>query len=257
MSGPVRFSLTLQHLARDARAAGAELPPIELQEVAAEQLRGLLEAMVALAPTVAYPAQPEMRIVSPHGRFLVQVRDGRTRFSSWSLRGSNREFTSDEIFAAITGLEREAEESEGRAGPPVAAHAMPSARVLKIVALGLAIAGTNAFTAWMVTRPPPDLMPAYRLIADEPAKRVLADAAGGWATGTRPGDRALQISERGEVRWTRLGEDGQVAETTQLTVQPAEVAGKTALVTSTRAVIELRDAITVVFYGDTYRRRMP
>lgn len=131
MSATVTFSLTLQHLARDGSMAGADLPLIELEEVAAEQLRALLEAMVALAPTVRYPAEPEMRIVSPHGRFLVQLRDGRTRFSSWSLRGANREFTPDEIFAAITGIEQEAEASAGRAGPPLSAHAMPPARVLK------------------------------------------------------------------------------------------------------------------------------
>lgn len=243
------FTLGLHHLSADAAQAAADLPDIKLPGVSPDQLRVMLETLAALAPRIQYPVNPEIRIATGDRRFLVQVKEGHIRFTSWSLRTGGSDLTPQQILAAITGSD------EGRGGAPVAAGGRSGfPRGLKIALIAAAILGSNALTAWMLTRPPPDLMPKYRLLADEPATRLLAGAAGDYATGAEDGDYALQIFPDGKVRWVTFGEKGAVAEETLLTAQAAESRGKPALVTSNRGLIEIRDQVTVAFYRDVYQR---
>lgn len=256
MTAPLYFTVTLRQLAPDGSRAGTDCPDIERGDVKSDELRALLEALTKLAPSVEFPVRPEMRIVSPHGRFLVQVRDGHVRFSSWSLRGADREFSPDQILAAINGLETEAE-AVPAAGPSPLAHAMPASRVWKIALLAALILGTNGVTAWMLTRPKPELLPAYRVLSAEAGSRALAGLAGTYVTGKEDGDRGLTIAADGNVRWFTFGPEGTITEEERLTAQGVETAGHNALLTNTRALIEIADAITVTFYRDVYHRKQP
>lgn len=256
MTLPLRFTVTLRQLARDGSRAGTDCPDIERGDVSSDELRALLEALTELAPKVEFPVRPEVRIVSPHGRFLVQVRDGHVRFSSWSLRGADRELSPEQILAAINGLETEAD-APPAAGPSPLAHAMPSRRVWKIVLLAVMILGSNGVTAWMLTRPKPELLPPYRILSTEAGRRALTAVAGTYVTGKEDGDRGLTIAADGSVRWFTFGPGGGIAEEERLTVQGVETAGRTALLTNTRALIEIADPITVTFYRDVYHRKQP
>ncbi len=256
MSTPA-FTLGLHHLSADATQAdatqaGANLPDLELPAVKPEQLRVMLEALAALAPQIQYAANPEIRIAAGDRRFLVQIKEGHIRFTSWSLRAGGSDLTPQQILAAITGSD------EGPGGAAASAGAGGRSgfpRGLKIALIAAAILGSNAITAWMLTRPPADLMPEYRLLAEEPAKRLLAGVAGDYAMGADDGDYALRISPEGKVRWVTFGEKGVVMEETLLTAQAADSRGKPALVTSNRGLIEIRDPVTVAFYRDVYQRK--
>ena len=249
---PAVFTLGLHHLSADATQAGPNLPDLELANITPDRLRVMLEALTALASRIQYPASPEIRIASGDRRFLVQIKDGHVRFTSWSLRTGGNDLTPQQILAPITGSDDRAGGATGAAGTGGRAG---SSRGLTIALIAVAILGSNAITAWMLTRPPPDLMPEYRLLAEEPGKRLLADVAGDYATGAEDGDYALHIAPDGAVRWVTFGEKGAVAEETRLTAQAAESRGKPALVTSNRGLIEIRDPVTVVFYRDAYQRR--
>lgn len=251
MSTPA-FTLGLHHLSADATQAGANLPDLELPAVNPEQLRVMLEALAALAPQIQYPANPEIRIAAGDRRFLVQIKEGHIRFTSWSLRAGGSDLTPQQILAAITGSDEGAGSAPGAAGTGGRAG---SSRGLTIALIAVAILGSNAITAWMLTRPPADLLPEYRLLAEEPGKRLLTDVAGDYATGAEDGDYALHIAPDGAVRWVTFGEKGVVTEETLLTAQAAESRGKPALVTSNRGLIEIRDPVTVAFYRDVYQRK--
>jgi len=252
VSASKTFSIALHHLAPDAKSAGVGQPDVQLTAVTPEQLRALLEALAVLAPSVQYPVTPEMRITSDNEQFFVQVKDGRIRFTSWSVRTGGGELTPREILTAITGLEDEA-------GPNLAgglagrAAALP--RASKVVLLAAAILITNGITAWMLTRPPPDLLPEYRLMEPEPGRRLLVDAAGVYETGSSQGDRSLTINANGTVRWVTFGNARTIAESSDLTVQPVLTGGRPALLTNDRALIEISGPVRVVFYGDTYNRK--
>jgi len=58
----------------------------------------------------------------------------------------------------------------------------------------------------------------------------------------------------GRVRWEEFGDNRAIRGGADLTAQAAPSAGHPALLTSARALIEIKDPSTVVYYGDTYRR---
>ena len=260
MTAPTQFSVTLHHLAADGRKAGPEFPDTPTRVVAARELRALIEALTALAPRTEYPAEPELRIVGPHGRFIVQARNGEMRVSSWSAQAGGANLTSEQILAMILGLE-EAEALPARANGDREARPTRGSSRWKLVVLAIAIVGSNVVTAWMLTRPlprvPVALLPEYQLVAPERAQRVLTDFAGEYDTGFAEGDRHLALRADGHARWFVWGTDRAARDEVTLSIQAAESRGRPALLADGLALIEMKDPITLVYFGDTYRRKSP
>ena len=250
------FTVTLHHLSQDLKKAGVEFPDGELSQVTDKRLREMIAALASIGSRETRPATPELRIVAPHGRFVIQVGEGRLRFHSWSVRVGGADLTADQIFAIVTGTE----------DPVVAAQAADSflkegkrSNRRKLVLFAILILGTNATTAWMLLRPPPPnpLIPEYTLLAAEPAERMLAKAEGEYTTGVGEGHRGMEILRDGRLHWVRFGPKGELVEETDLTGKAAQARGKPALATSDGAVLEILDANTLLFYGNTYRRKAP
>ena len=251
------YDVALIHLAPDAKRAGMDYAPTERRGVPDGELRALLLAAAVVAPGVSYPLVPEIRITAPTGKFVVRLKDGRLRFVSWSSpKSSVVEPTVDEIIAIICG---EIEEGAGRreAGAPAAGAGgglMGWKRILAIAGLVVLVVGVNAFTVMRDKRPPGNFLPPYRLLEPEPAGRLLTSVAGNYETGRAAGDRRLQISRDGAVRWIKFGADRAVAEEKTFTVQAAESNGAKALLTSRKSLIRIKDASSLVLFGDTYVR---
>ncbi len=260
MTAPAQFTVALHHLAADLRRAGPEFPDTAPRPVGAGELRDLIEALTALAPRTEYPAEPELRIVGPHGRFLVQARNGGMRVSSWSAQAGGASLTPEQILAMILGLE-EAESLPPRAGAPAPAGSGRISARVKLIVLVLAIAGSNIVTAWMLTRPPPRvpvaLVPEHQPVAPERAQRVLAEFAGDYDTGFAEGDRHLTLRADGYARWFVWGPDRGVRDDVTLKLEAGESRGRPVLVADGLGVIEMKDPITIVYFGDTYRRKTP
>ena len=174
------------------------------------------------------------------------------RLSSWSVQTGNNDYSPAQMVATIAGTEES--QATDRHFDVGGARQRPKSG-WRIAVLVAAIVGTNAVTVWMMTRPAPDLLPEYRLLEPEPGKRLLTSAAGTYETGAAAGDRQLRIDRDGGVRWVKFGANRSVEEESSMLVQPAQSAGQPALLTSTRALIEIRDPMTVVLFGDTYRRK--
>lgn len=254
MSDELKFSVTLHHLAPGAKRADAALPDVELTDVTAKSLHALIRALAALAPTNLGAASPELRVVAPHGQFVVQVAEGKLRINSWTIRVGGSALSPDQIFALITGAEAVA----GVAGISLGSGAPKRSRGALLAALGVLILGSNAFTAWFLTRTPANpFLPDYTLLAKESAERLIMNVAGDYQTGANEGSRALKISPNGKVHWLRFGPKGVVAEESEIAVQPVESSGKPALLADERALIDVTDPMALVFYNETYRRKVP
>lgn len=254
------FDVTLHHLSSDGQQAGAQFPDLDLAKISPEKLRILLEAIAKIAAKCEFPTVPELRIAGPHGRFLVQAKNGQVRVTSWSTKAGSADLTPERIFALVMGRDA----PEGEAGPEreikIISFGGPSRR-WALVVLVLAILATNGITAWLLTRPPTPLptavLPRYELVSPEKAKRVFADYAGVYETGGNSGDRSLTITDDGRLKWVRFGPQRSEAEKHDLTAQAAESGGRAVLVAANSGMIELRDPITLVYFGDTYRRKTP
>jgi hypothetical protein len=249
------FTVTLHHLAPGAKQASAALSDTEVPDVTGKKLRELIRALAALAATNLGAASPELRVIAPHGQFVVKISEGRLRINSWTIKVGGADLSPDQIFALITGAEAVAEAAGidlGTGGPRRSRGAM-------IAVLAVLILGTNALTAWMLTRPPPPppLLPEFTPLAKESGERFIAEIAGGYQTGTNEGARALKIAKDGHVHWLHLGPGGAIAEDVEISAEPVQSRGKPALFADARALIEVADASSLVFYNETYRRMAP
>ena len=253
-SPPQLFTLTLRHLSGDGKKVGVELPKVTLPYFSAKQIQTLLTSIAALAPTVAYPAEPEIRIKGEGAEFVVRVTGGQLHLVSWSSAHKGGVATPAEIVAAVTG---EGVEEGGGTSPAgkTKAGSKGWGEKLTLVGLGIAILAVNAFTVWFLTRPPRTLLADYRPIAPERAERVIAEVAGVYETGKNAGDRRLEIAPPSFAKRVKFGAKGAVKDVQNFDVKPVESGGGLALLMGGRkALIKIKDNLSLVVYGDTYTR---
>ncbi|MBK8856289.1 MAG: hypothetical protein IPN11_00965 [Opitutaceae bacterium] len=254
---PMTYKLNFRHLTPDAREVGVRHADSELPAVDAVRLREILQdmqkAVAQQAP--ADPAAPEIRITSPQGVFMVKAANGRLRLHSWNLKSGTREMTVEEILTTVGehapdakhAAKAAARQSSGNGGG--ALSSIP--RWVKIAALVILFGTINAVSGWMLMRPPPDLLPPHEMLSAAATERLLNSVAGEFETGSRPGDRWMTIVRTGNVRIVKYGPK---PDESLLTARAATVNGQEVLITSARSMIEIKDADTLVLYGDTYKR---
>lgn len=259
MSAPETFyTVSLRQLSPDAREAGVSYADTERKDVSAKELRALLRSAACLAPRVAYPLAPEIRITTGAGRFVVQLKDGRLHFISWSSaksRGGNP--TADQIFSIITG--QDVEDDTSAAAPSTGSSDLPKASSTWRWAVGsvavVVILVVNFYSVWNYRKPPGDLLPPFRMLDPEPAKRLLESVAGNFETGDTPGDRRLEINREGKIVWIKFGPNRTAVERRELTAQGAESSGRSALLTNKKGLITVKeDFASLTLFGDMYLR---
>lgn len=252
MSKPSTLLLTvsLRHLSVDGKKAGADLPPAKVPYVSPDQLRKLLTAVETLAPSIAFPAEPELRIIGGPGEFVVRVKGGELHLVSWSKAHKGGVYTAEQIVAAITdeGAEEEVAASSGGGG------GRNWREKVTMALMGLAIVGINTFTIWFLTKPPRSLVGDYRVLPAERAERIITEVAGTYETGKKPGDRRLEIVTPATGKRLKYAPGGAVKDVQTFEVKPVEAAGSVALLTSRKSLIKVKDNVSVVLYGDTYTR---
>jgi hypothetical protein len=255
MSKPTEplYVVTLKHLDRDGETAAANLPEVQLNYIPGKQLAAMLGAFEVLAPTIAFPAQPEMRIAGPAGRFVVNVKAGELQLVTWSLADSAERYSAAEIFAIVSGVSTAEDVRTAAAGTEGGLGGLLEGRGSMIL-MAIVILALNAFTVWTLTKPKKTLVPKFEVMASEPAQRLLGEVAGIYATGTAPGSRRIEILPSGNVSRYKLGADQALISPQTFTVTPARVSGQPALITSRKSVISIKDSLSIVMFGDTYLR---
>jgi hypothetical protein len=267
MSAPV-YSVTLHHLSPDAKAAGLNFPDEHLLAVPVSRIRDLLTALtgVAAEQTIYEPASPEIRIKTDRDVFVIRTRYRRLCLVGWEsmLRGENHSISY--ILTVITGSEehiKTAPKSErGRSLAPFsAAHSTPPIpkqgvpRWTKILVMMVLIIGFNGAGVWLLMRPTPSLAPKYTILPDPESRALLTKVAGEYETGGKPGDRRLVIEADGTMRLAKFGPQRAILEESTRVARGGLADGRAALVTNDPYVLTIKDADTVVLYGNTYRRR--
>ena len=255
MSNAAFYTLVLKQLAPDAGRAGAEFADLRREGIGAAELRRVLGALAKVAPTVEFPLRPEIRISDGAREFLVQVKEGRLQLAGWTVPAGFSDGSADGIWAAIAGETAEVEPAAaaGDSGGGAGRRNRPAL----VASLVFLIVAANGFTAWWLGQPAPTLQPAYRLLEEDPARRLLERVAGVYETGRAEGDRRLRLGRDGNAIWSKYGAAGALGEETALTVAAAEAAGLPALRVRDGSLIEVRDPLTLVYFGDSYRRVQP
>ncbi len=273
MAAPTTFSVTLHHLSPGAKAAGLGYADEQLPSVTTVQLAELLHALsnVAAGLTIYEPSNPEIRIKTEREVVVVRTRYRRLCFvgREAQLRGEDHSIAL--IMAAASGiaepefvaLPARAVERPSSSASPVGArnYAAPSSglfphwvKLALLVVLSLGCIGTGV---WMMMKPPKNFAPKFKLMSVDDSRTLLGKVAGEYRTGIQPGDRRLIIDASGSLRLAKYGTAQAIAEEIVRTVRGVTQQGVPGLATSDPYLLTVKDADSVVFYGQTYKRVAP
>ncbi len=261
------YSVTLHHLAPGAVAAGLAYPDEQVPAASIAQLREMLYALseVASRLTIYEPAIPEIRIKTDREAFVVRTRYRRLCFVGYEAALRGEEHSVAYILTTITGTTETAKTPEPRvertsASVTVSATPEETGRVprwLKIAVMAVIIIGCNGTAAWLLLRPPTTIAPKYSLLTPAESGALLGRVAGEYRTGSAEGDRRIIIDTTGTARLAKFGVNQSITQPTTKTVRGAIVDGQPALVTGDPAAVVLKDANTIMFFGNTYKRHNP
>lgn len=256
MSTPT-YSVILHHLAPDARQAGTGFPDQPFPAVSLPELEVLLRNLDELALTFTEQPGllPEIRIQTSREELQVRAVKGGLRFDSWDTQVGGLILSADEIIVKLGGQPTGVAKRPRRAAQP-APGGLP--KWAKIAGLAIAIIAVNATTVWLFFKPPSTLLPRHELLAEVETRRIFQSLAGEYETGTDQGDRRLVIASDGTLKVALYGSNRAVVHENQLNARGAKVEGIPALITiDPPSVLRIKDANTVILYGDTYKRRGP
>lgn len=264
------YSVMLRHLAPGAVAAGLAYPDEQLPAVSPGQLRELLYAFSELASrlTIYEPSTPEIRIKTDRESFVVRARYRGLCFVGYETTLRGEEHSVAYILTTITGTTETAKAPEPRlserpaSASPVGGGARPEVadpfpRWLKIAAMAVVIIACNGTAAWLFFRPPVTIAPKFTLMAPADSAALINRVAGEYRTGSQEGDRRIIIDTIGTARLAKFGPNLAPSQPATKTVRGAMIDGQPALVTNDPAAVVLKDADTLVLFGNTYKRHAP
>jgi hypothetical protein len=265
---PTTYSVTLHHLAPGAKAAGLGYVDEQLPSVTPAQLVEMLHALndVASSLTIYEPSSPEIRIKTDREVFVVRTRYRRLCFvgREGPLRGEEHSIAY--IMATVSGLAepvvtptvRTAERPASSSPHAPRNLSLPSgsgfpdwAKVLLLAVISLGCIGGGI---WMLVRPAHTLAPKFTLLSSAESGALLSKVAGEYRTGVQEGDRRLIIGADGTLRIAKYGPSQAIAEEVIRTARGASQGGQPGLATSDPYLMLIRDADSVVLYGQTYKR---
>lgn len=268
MAGPNPiYSVTLHHLAPGAAAAGLAYPDEQLNGVPLTQLREMLYSLAEVASrlTIYEPSTPEIRIKTDRESFVVRTRYRRLCFVGYeaALRGEDHSVAY--ILTTITGTAETAKAPEPRVDRPSSASPIATeapvepGRVpkwVKIAVMAVIIVGCNGTAAWLLLRPPTTLTPKSTRMPLVESAALLGRVAGEYRTGSSEGDRRIILEATGTARLAKFGLNQAIVQPVTKQIYGAIVDGQPALMTPD-AAITLKDADTIVYFGNTYKRHSP
>lgn len=270
MAGPnPTYNVTLHHLAPGAVAAGLAYPDEQLTGVPLAQLREMLYALseVASRLTIYEPASPEIRIKTDRESFVVRTRYRRLCFVGYEAALRGEEHSVAYILTTITGNTETAKAPEPRLDRPAGAGAIAAEetpaetgrvpRWVKIAVMAVIIIACNGTAAWLLLRPPTTIAPKFTLMTPADSAELLGRVAGEYRTGSQEGDRRIIIDPAGTAQLAKFGPNQTPIQPLTKPLRGAVVDGQPALVTGDPAAITLKDADTIVYFGNTYKRHNP
>ena len=253
------YPVSTVNLSPDATQADAAFGTQDRGDLRAGDLIVLLENFRRLDGAGAHELEPHLILIGRSGKFHVRTGQGKLfLYNARALHEPYAELTAAEIIAQ---LDREEASPAPWAGDPRGSDSFPlrpapaphRAIAAAILAAGLAL---NAYTLWSVfyTATVNDRPPVALLTDAAEAAARQREIAGTYRTGDRPGDRVIVVQPAGGVRFSEIGRPGGAGENTD-TYQLGHHEARLCLSTAGSGVIDVVNLETLLYYGDTYRRR--
>ncbi|HEY5079883.1 MAG TPA: hypothetical protein VII43_08545 [Opitutaceae bacterium] len=249
------YRVTTSHLGPDGRRIAAASENADRGELSAQELTVLLDAFVEIDPVENEEHDPHVIAVGRGAKLII--RTSRGRLQVYDMRDHAAPGIEMNVAGILERLDRVAESASpfpggGDLPSPTAPHRGIAFAMLLV---GLALNGYILYSVFYVESV--NKKPEVKLLSDADEVKTRETAlAGTYATGAKTGDRVIEVTAAGGVRFYELGAKGPINDSTD-TYQIGRHEGQLCLVlTNETGVIDLAGD-TLVYYRDVYQKRHP
>jgi len=248
------YRVTTSHLGPDARRIRMGAEDIDRGEISASDLTVLLDGFMEIDPSDNEEHDPHIT-VSGRGAKLI-IRTSRGRLQVYDVRDHAAPAVVMTVAEVLQRLDRVFESapphSKGDGQPaPTAPH---RGIAFAMLVVGLALNGYILYSVFYVESV--NKKPEVTLISDaDELKTRQASVVGIYATGSKTGDRVIEVDSTGHVRFYENGLKGPINDSKD-TYQIGRHDGTICLSTVESGVVDLVGD-TLVYYKDVYQKRRP
>jgi hypothetical protein len=247
------YRVTTTNLGPDARRARPGAENTDRGEMDAGELKGLLEAFTEIDPAENEEHDPHVAISGRTAKLIVRTSRGRLQvYDVRDHAAPAAEMTPDAI---VQRLDRAETTAPFAPHPP---HPTPTAPhrgiAFAMLALGLILNGYILYSVFYVDSVNKKVEVKLLTDSDE-IKAKEAALAGVYITGSKVGDRVIQVDASGGVRFYEVGAKGPINDSRD-TYSLGRHDGTLCMTTPESGVVEVVGD-TLVYYRDVYQRRRP
>jgi hypothetical protein len=245
------YRVTTSHLGPDARRTSPINEPVDRGEISAAELTTLLEAFLEIDPVGNEEFDPHI-VATGRGAKLI-IRTSRGRLQVYDVRDHAApavEMTTSGILERLDRVESSAPGAAEAVQPaPTAPHRSIAVAML---ALGLVLNGYILYSVFYVESVNKKVEVKLLMDADE-IKSKEAALAGAYATGSKTGDRVIEVDPAGGVRFYEIGSKGPINDSKD-TYRIGRHDGLLCMTTPDSGVVDMVGD-TLVYYRDVYQKR--
>ena len=247
------YRVTTSRLGPDARRINPTSENMDRGELSAADLTVLLDAFVEIDPADNEENDPSV-VVTGRGAKLI-IRTSRGRLQVYDVRdhaAPAAEMTVPAILSRLDKVETTAPFPTAEEQPPPTAPHRGIA--FAMLTLGLILNGYILYSVFYVESVNKKVEVKLLTDADE-VKAKEAALAGAYATGQKVGDRVIEVTAAGQVRFYEIGSKGPINDFKD-SYRIGRHDGMLCLTTAESGVVDLVGD-TLVYYKDVYQRRRP
>ena len=247
------YRVTTSRLGPDARRVNPSLDDMDRGEMTPADLTVLLDAFAEIDPAENEEQDPHVT-VGGRGAKLI-IRTSRGRLQVYDVRDHAApavEMTVAGILARLDRVESNAPfPGDPEQPPPTAPH---RGIAIAMLALGLVLNGYILYSVFYVESVNKKVEVKLLTDADE-VKATETAVAGSYATGSKVGDRVIEVDAAGRLRFYEIGAKGPINDSKD-SYRVGRHDGLLCLTTVESGVVDLVGD-TLVYYKDVYQRRRP
>jgi hypothetical protein len=247
------YRVTTSHLGPDARRTKAGSENMDRGELSAAELTVMLDAFIEIDPADNEEYDPHI-VAAGRGAKLI-VRTSRGKLQVYDVRDHAAPAIEMDAAGLIQRLDRVQTSSpfveEGQQPPPTAPH---RGIAFAMLALGLILNGYILYSVFYVESVNKKVEVKLLTDADE-IKAKETTLAGTYATGSKTGDRVIDIDAAGMVRFYEIGAKGPINDSKD-SYLVGRHDGLLCITTPDSGLVDLVGD-TLVYYRDVYLRRRP
>ena len=247
------YRVTTSHLGPDGRRIAVASENADRGDMSAQELTVFLDAFVEIDPVENEEYDPHVIAVGRGAKLII--RTSRGRLQVYDMRDHAAPGIEMNVAGILVRLDRVIESTgpfprDGDQPAPTAPHRGIAFAMLLV---GLALNGYILYSVFYVESV--NKKPEVKLLSDADEVRTREAAlAGTYATGTKTGDRVIEVTSTGKVRFYELGAKGPINDSAD-TYEIGRHDGQLCLaLTNETGVIDLVGE-TLVYYRDVYQKR--